>query len=162
MRRVLSSAALAWVVVAGMPAHAQSAAPMSSNVPFQSEGSVREVLARPPHSKTMPRDSKPLTVLMGFLARANSSRLWRGAAQCSDWSRSWAAALLGLTGPKQSLGRERDAHSYVSCTRYCGRRTSSRRFTPRRRPLLYRSNSHFRPIGASGGFPAERPVYLGT
>lgn len=48
---------------------------MNSNTPFASEGSVREVLARPPHAKTIASSGKPLIVMTGFLARADSSPL---------------------------------------------------------------------------------------
>jgi EthD domain-containing protein len=53
----------------------QSAASVSPNTPFKSEGAAHELLARPPHAKTVASDGKPLIAMTGFLARADSSPL---------------------------------------------------------------------------------------
>lgn len=47
----------------------------SRNLPYISESAVTEVLARPPHARTVPGTVKPLIVLTGFLARSDSSPL---------------------------------------------------------------------------------------
>lgn len=75
MHKYLSAAAVACGLVAAMSSPAQTAAPMNSNTPFTSEGSVRETLARPPHAKTLPGTDKPLIVMTGFLARADATPL---------------------------------------------------------------------------------------
>jgi len=75
MRILLTVATVVTGLAAAMPAVAQTPGSMNSNSPFVSEGVAREVLARPPHAKTIASDSKPLIVMTGFLARADSSPL---------------------------------------------------------------------------------------
>ena len=65
--------ALGWVIATSV--HAQHTVLMTSNLPYASESQVRETLARPPHAKTVPSEGKPLTVLTGFLTRADGTAL---------------------------------------------------------------------------------------
>lgn len=75
MPKLLTLATATCGLAVAMGAAAQPSGAMNSNTPFVSEGVAREVLARPPHAKTIASDGKPLIAMTGFLARADASPL---------------------------------------------------------------------------------------
>ena len=80
--------------------------------------------------------------------------------QCSVRSRSLLASVLTLNGTKQSLGLTTGVTTNGGCTRYSGRRHQAVRSAARQRPLLYSSNSRYRPNPdrqASPRLPDARP-----
>ena len=74
---------------------------------------------------------------------------WPVCSGCRRWP---LAAVLTLTGIKQSLGPAIGGSSKGCCRRYCGRRALMSRSRPYQRPLLYCSNWKYRPLCAGRNY----------